>query len=81
LVDDDGTVLLGDLGVAVSLNDEDPPLAKSTVASTSVSPGPTARTESGMRKRKSFVGTVGVVDSCPLVYNKNAHSRAGWLQK
>ncbi|KAF8480665.1 kinase-like domain-containing protein [Gautieria morchelliformis] len=57
LIDDDGTVLLGDLGVAVSLNDEEPSPAKSTVASTSVPPGSTSPTNSGMRKRKSFVGT------------------------
>jgi serine/threonine protein kinase len=64
LIDDDGTVLLGDLGVATALNDEDSTSPKSAgipgSASDVVSPRSTAPLiTSGMGKRKSFVGTVG----------------------
>lgn len=60
LIDDDGTVLLGDLGVATALNDEDSaPLKTHMVSKSNVaSPRPTPLSISGMGKRKSFVGTV-----------------------
>jgi len=61
LIDDDGTVLLGDLGVAVSLADEDTPIPnKSALATDSEKAHP--RTYNGRLahqrgKRRSFVGT------------------------
>ncbi|KAF8592075.1 kinase-like protein [Ramaria rubella] len=61
LIDDDGTVLLGDLGVATALNDEDHTSTRYTTASISdvISPKPTIvdSNNMGIRKRKSFVGT------------------------
>ncbi|KAG0709096.1 kinase-like protein [Suillus ampliporus] len=62
LIDDDGTVLLGDLGVAASLTDRDADMSSRACngdpvsISTSSCPAlPLARP--GMGKRKSFVGT------------------------
>ncbi|CAE6418743.1 unnamed protein product [Rhizoctonia solani] len=67
LVDDDGTVLLGDLGVAAYLDDAEPSGASSTVRTgmkvtnaTARNGGPTVRPSSVNKragKRKSFVGT------------------------
>ncbi|KDN48151.1 hypothetical protein RSAG8_03167, partial [Rhizoctonia solani AG-8 WAC10335] len=65
LVDDDGTVLLGDLGVAAYLDDEEPFGASSTSGlkvtnAAARNGGPTARPPPASRrpgKRKSFVGT------------------------
>ncbi|KAG8856289.1 hypothetical protein FRB91_000918 [Serendipita sp. 411] len=63
LLDDDGTVLVGDLGVAASLSDEDAykhaankPVSRSSGASTST-PIPPLATGGTLGKRKSFVGT------------------------
>ena len=83
LIDDDGTVLLGDLGVAASLNEEDSTPMKSTAASTSgaVSPGPTVVRIASLGKRKSFVGTVSVPLSARLMGSKSTHSRVGWRRK
>jgi serine/threonine-protein kinase OSR1/STK39 len=72
LIDDDGTVLLGDLGVAASLADDaDPisPLSKSSpVDNTAGHPKRVVnfavpQTRPKMGKRKSFVGTVSLI--CP----------------
>lgn len=71
LIDDDGTVLLGDLGVAASLSDEEPtPIptgsgqklnfdagSASGDSSRLPMPGPSAKK---LGKRKSFVGTVSL---------------------
>ncbi|QRV87884.1 methionine aminopeptidase [Ceratobasidium sp. AG-Ba] len=66
LVDDDGTVLLGDLGVAANLDDDEPSAAASTTDGIKVtnaiskSGAPAARHPPLSRrrgKRKSFVGT------------------------
>ncbi|KAJ1308531.1 hypothetical protein OPQ81_004232 [Rhizoctonia solani] len=64
LVDDDGTVLLGDLGVAAYLDDPEPPETSLTgvnVTNATARSGPTTRPPppAGRRpgKRKSFVGT------------------------
>ncbi|GJJ09509.1 hypothetical protein Clacol_003732 [Clathrus columnatus] len=62
LVDDDGTVLLGDLGVAVALHDDDnTPRRSSIVTSSSYETSPirpvVVPQERTLGKRKSFVGT------------------------
>jgi len=74
LIDDDGTVLLGDLGVAVALHDEEISTTKKVI-----SPEPTdkaqmvplpagARKSTTLRKRKSFVGTVSNTTQINLGY-------------
>ncbi|TDL28768.1 kinase-like protein [Rickenella mellea] len=62
LVDDDGTVLLGDLGVAASLSDEGAtsPQAgsrRAVAVDAGVDPNRNAMLRPRVRKRKSFVGT------------------------
>jgi serine/threonine-protein kinase OSR1/STK39 len=65
LIDDDGTVLLGDLGVAAPLNDDDHSHAhvnnENTTASRAVifDPDVMPPPRSKIGKRRSFVGTVG----------------------
>jgi serine/threonine-protein kinase OSR1/STK39 len=66
LIDDDGTVLLGDLGVAANLND--------TTASSTPPAGrplnfavPPTPTRPRMGKRKSFVGTVNGASFPPVI--------------
>jgi serine/threonine protein kinase len=63
LIDDDGTVLLGDLGVAAPLSDEDhthpndtSKVSRAVIFDLDSTPAP-RRTRIG--KRRSFVGTVG----------------------
>ena len=67
LIDDDGTVLLGDLGVAASLTDEEPLPTPSgsgqmnfdlLIASDSSSRPKAGPSTKKLTKRKSFVGTV-----------------------
>lgn len=59
LVSDDGTVLIGDLGVAASLAHNDPDHKTATTRrNADHGVNPVARKKIG--KRKSFVGTVGV---------------------
>jgi serine/threonine-protein kinase OSR1/STK39 len=71
LVDDDGTVLLGDLGVAADLDEQSSKKSRSTSSpvsqpnfflaelgsSTAKCPAPFNEPRPSMRKRKSFVGT------------------------
>jgi hypothetical protein len=91
LIDDDGTVLLGDLGVAAPLNDEDHThvhengTAKSpriVVFDKDVNVAPR---RSRVGKRRSFVGTVcysirvgGII--CPVNAHRSSVSHAGWRQ-
>ena len=70
LIDDDGTVLLGDLGVAASLSDEEPaPIPSGSGTKMNFDSADAARHASDhaahvprpvkkLGKRKSFVGTV-----------------------
>ena len=87
LIDDDGTVLLGDLGVAAPLNDEDhthmhenakPP--RIVVFDKDVNDTPR---RSRVGKRRSFVGTVchslGSIP-CPPYPQFTPGSHAGWRQ-
>ena len=71
LIDDDGTVLLGDLGVAASLNDEEPTPTRSgsgqmnfdeTVGADSSNQPVAGPSTKKLSKRKSFVGTVGNIN-------------------
>ncbi|KAF8527952.1 kinase-like domain-containing protein [Hysterangium stoloniferum] len=55
LIDDDGTVLLGDLGVAVALHDDEFASTRTTILSASGSDAGAVRGKRG--KRLSFVGT------------------------
>lgn len=79
LVDDDGTVLLGDLGVAVALHDnEQSPVRGSDRSSTrhtfNNSKSPALAKAANLRKRKSFVGTVsvGYCHLCFITYSSAA---------
>ena len=78
LIDDDGTVLLGDLGVAANLADDNDLHNSSKRASTfdsSIKPPQ-------IGKRKSFVGTVIFLSSSSFVaYLIELCSLAGWHQK
>ena len=58
LIDDDGTVLLGDLGVAAPLNDEDH--THVNMAFRAVIFDPDVKPTPQIGKRRSFVGTVGL---------------------
>ena len=83
LIDDDGTVLLGDLGVAASLSDEESfsyPSGSSRRIAVGPSNGENSR-HSGqgsvklkLGKRKSFVGTVSVMNRVPNVESAADHS-------
>jgi serine/threonine protein kinase len=86
LIDDDGTVLLGDLGVAAPLNDEDhthlndrPMAFRAVIFDSDVKPVPR---HSRVGKRRSFVGTVGLFPWKPRYHTTliTLSSRAGWLQ-
>jgi serine/threonine-protein kinase OSR1/STK39 len=90
LIDDDGTVLLGDLGVAAPLNDEDHNHAneeysmafRAVIFDSDVKPAPAPRL-SKVGKRRSFVGTVRLfpwksgISHDPYLSHL---SHAGWLQ-
>ena len=69
LLDDDGTVLLGDLGVAASLCDEEPAPITELKMSFDATAGSDSRNSAvpsakKLGKRKSFVGTVSTVLLC-----------------
>jgi len=97
LIDDDGTVLLGDLGVAADLHDEEAaPVSSSKIrASFHAGSHSTARQPAGshghpsgkkLGKRKSFVGTVRTVlaERVPKILvptDDDACSPHGWRQK
>jgi len=57
LIDDDGTVLLGDLGVAVALHDDELASTSTTILSASGSNAGTVRGKTIRGKRMSFVGS------------------------
>jgi serine/threonine-protein kinase OSR1/STK39 len=77
LIDDDGTVLLGDLGVAADLTDDTDVHNPSKRASNLDSSKPPR-----IGKRKSFVGTVIFLPSSSFVaYLIELCSLAGWHQK
>ena len=85
LIDDDGTVLLGDLGVAAPLSDEDHTHDHTHVNDTSKATravifdpdvGSPRRPKVG--KRRSFVGTVGLPHHHKTLIVLNSISHAGW---
>ena len=87
LIDDDGTVLLGDLGVAAQLTDEDhtPHLHENAKPSRIVvfdkDVNVTPR-RSRVGKRRSFVGTVGSLNpvTCHGPSHLSSGSHVGWHQ-
>jgi serine/threonine protein kinase len=95
LIDDDGTVLMADLGVAADLLDDHPtPNGRDADnhhrKAVSFEPGVTARTLSTtgtnpvrpvIMKRKSFVGTVCILFTFGCFLILTSHSRPGWHLK
>lgn len=96
LIDDDGTVLLGDLGVATSLWDHEDPKPHASDQRRLVSFDQQVRQHSAyllshsttrpkLAKRKSFVGTVRFSRLARAKPSINSHlsslSRAGWPQR
>ena len=84
LIDDDGTVLLGDLGVAAPLTDEDhththvnDKASRAVIFDPDVS-SPPRRSRVG--KRRSFVGTVRSFPLSQDLIVLNSISHVGWLQ-
>ena len=85
LIDDDGTVLLGDLGVAAPLHDEDHTHVNESVTpfraviSDKEANAPPRSSQIG--KRRSFVGTVGLLSDIIIMSLYSVLiSHAGWRQ-
>ncbi len=83
LIDDDGTVLLGDLGVAASLADEDHTHVhdKASQAVIFESPNPDVNSQphrTRVGKRRSFVGTVSSPPHHEILITLSSISHVGW---
>jgi hypothetical protein len=77
LIDEDGTVLLGDLGVAVALTDDESAAQSQRSAGQNA---PQGRPSLLKGKRRSFVGTV-CAPFCVFLPDSCFHSPVGWRQK